>query len=121
MLSINEEAVELVKLCGRDYKLLASEKIQGCKNLCIGVSFFPPMKHAPGHVHEEEEEVIYCLEGTGQAIVGSEIYPIKPGTVVFFPPKTLHSINNTGDKTIKLLYVFSPPAKIGQYKDYKNE
>lgn len=121
MLSIHEDEIDIIKLKGRDYKLLACEKIQGCKNLCIGVSFFPAKKHAPGHIHDSEEEIIYCLEGKGQAVINSEIHEIKPGTVVFFPPKSLHSINNTGDKTIKLLYIFSPAAKIGEYKDYGNE
>lgn len=121
MYSIHEDDVKLEKLKGRDYKLLGSKDTIGCKNLCVGVSFFPPGKHAPGHIHNGEEEVVYCLEGTGELVIDGKVEKIRPGTVVYIPPKSLHSVNNTGKKTIKLLFIFSPSVKIGAYKDYESK
>lgn len=117
MYSINEEDVQLIKLKGRDYKLLASEESLGCKNLCMGVSFFPPKKHGPAHVHEIEEEVIYCIEGEGEIIINDSFVKIKPGTAVYIPPGKIHSVNNLNNKTIKLAFIFSPSTTIGSYKD----
>ena len=121
MYSKHESEVKLNKLKGRSYKLLASSKTIGCKNLCAGVSFFPSGQHGPGHIHTKEEEVIYCLIGTGEVIIENKHFELKPGIVVYFPPGSLHSINNTGKETIKLLFMFSPPAKIGQYKDHESK
>lgn len=121
MYSIHEDDAELNKLKGRDYKLLGYRDTIGCKNLCVGVSFFPPGKHAPGHIHDKEEEVVYCLEGTGEIVIDGKPEKIRPGTVVYMPPKSLHSVNNTGKETIKLLFIFSPGAKIGEYKDYESK
>lgn len=119
MFSINENDVDFKKLNGRVYKLLASKDTIGCKNLCAGVSFFPANKHALGHIHEKEEELVYCLEGKGEIIIDGKSEKIKPGIVVYIPPKSLHSVNNTGEETIKLFFVFSPIAEIGAYKEYK--
>ena len=117
MYSINEEDINLEKLNGRDYKLLASEDTLGCKNLCMGVSFFPPKKNGPSHAHHIEEEVIYCLEGEGEIILNNNPIKIKPGAVVYIPPDSIHSVNNLSSKNIKLVFIFSPSTKIGSYKD----
>lgn len=119
--SIHEDDVKLNKLKGRDYKLLGCKETIGCKNLCIGVSFFPPGKHSPGHIHKKEEEVVYCLEGNGEIVIDGKPEKIRPGTTVYMPPGSMHSVNNTGEKTIKLLFFFSPSAKIGAYKDHESK
>ena len=85
-----------------------------------GCVFFSANKHAPAHIHDKEEEVVYCLEGKGEIIIDGKPEEIKPGTVVFMPPGSLHSVNNTGDEMIKLLFAFSPAAKIGAYKNYNS-
>ena len=121
MYSIHEDDIKLIELKGRSYKLLASKETIGCKNLCAGISFFPAGKHAPGHIHKDEEDVIYCLGGNGEAVIDGKNMKIKPGTVVYFPPGSLHSINNTGKETIKLLFMFSPSAKIGAYENYESK
>lgn len=115
---INEKDVELVELPGRSYKFLASEELLGCKNFSGGVAFYPPKKHAPGHIHDKEEEVIYFLEGSGEIVVGSDVRKVEPGTTVFVPPKVMHSVNNTGDVQIKIFFVYSPATRPGVSKDY---
>jgi len=121
MYSIHEDDIDLKQLKGRKYKLLASRDTLGCENMCAGVSFFPPGKHAPGHIHDKEEEIIYCLEGTGELVIDGHRENLQPGTIAYVPSKSLHSVNNTGDDTIKLFFVYSPSAKLGAYKDYDSE
>jgi len=121
VLSVNEEDIKIVYLKGRAFKLLADKSTLGCKNLSTLVSFFPPASHAPGHVHENEEEIIYVLNGYGEAIIDGAVYSIKPGSVIYFPAGSLHSINNTSEIEIKLYCVFSPQAKIGDYSDHDSK
>jgi len=113
----HEEDFELVELVGRTHKVIVGSDRLPCRAMNGGVSFFLPHIHAPGHTHGAEEEVVYCLEGEGEVVVEGESETIRPGTFVVVPPGVLHSINNTGDVTIKLLYLFSPKCKIGQYPD----
>lgn len=110
-----EDDFEMNELVGRSYKLIVGTEQLPCEAINGGVSFFPPKAHAPGHTHDVEEEVIYCLQGEGEVVLDGRPEPLRPGTFVVFRPGVLHSINNTGDATIKLLYVFSPKCRIGQY------
>lgn len=119
--AVHEDDFKINELVGRSYKLIVGTDELPCNAINGGVSFFPPHAHAPGHVHDKEEEVVYCLEGEGEVVVEGKSEPIRPGSFMVFPPGVLHSINNTGDETIKLLYVFSPKCKIGQYPNVSNE
>ena len=113
--AVHEEDFELNQLVGRSYKLVVGSDQLPCRAINGGVCFFPPHTHAPGHVHQLEEEVVYCVQGRGEVVVDGQPEPIRPGTFIVFPPKVLHSINNTSDKTIKLVYLFSPKCKVGKY------
>jgi quercetin dioxygenase-like cupin family protein len=121
MHTINEKDVQKNKLMGRDYKLMFNQSVLGVKNLCGVVSFFPAKMHAPGHIHKDAEEVIYVLKGNGYLTIGNKKENISPGTVGYIPKGKPHSINNTGNETIKLYCVFSPPIKIGNYKDIQHK
>ena len=115
--TLHEDEVPLGELKGRSYKLVVGSENLASRHFDGGVSFFPPRSHGPGHIHEREEEVIYVLEGSGQAVIDGVGEELRPGTFCVFPIGSLHSINNTGDTTIKLLFLFTPPADIGNYPD----
>ena len=113
--TLHEDDVTSNDLVGRSYKLIVGSEQLPCSTMNGGLSFFPAHVHAPGHVHDAEVEVIYCLEGEGELVVDGKPETIRPGSFMVVPPKLLHSINNTGDETIKLLFLFSPKCDIGQY------
>ena len=115
--TLHEDEVQLNHLVGRKYKLMTGEGKLGSSNMCFGISFFPPQIHAPGHIHEKEEEMVYVLEGRGEMVLDGFVEEIREGTFICIPSGIEHSVNNTGDKTVKLLYVFSPPLIIGAYQD----
>ncbi len=117
----HEDEFELNELRGRSYKLIVGDEKLECRAMNGGISFFPPSAHAPGHVHDDQEEVVYCLEGQGKLVTQGKSEAIRPGTFMVIPPGVAHSINNTGQQTIKLLYLFSPKCKIGQYPDIPND
>ncbi len=120
MYAVHEEDVHATVLPGRDVlQLLTTD--WGCESIRMGVSIFSPNAHAPGHVHDSEEEAIYILEGSGRMHVGDRVEEVRPGTAVYVPPGVEHSVENTGAKPIKLVYAFSPPAAIGAYPDVAHE
>ncbi len=116
MYAIHEDDVQAKALLGRDVLQLLTEE-SGCRNISMGVSFFAPHAHAPGHIHEKEEEVIYIVAGRGRMHVGNSFEKIRPGTAVYIPAGMEHSVENTGDEPIKLVYAFSPPVIAGTYED----
>lgn len=116
MYAVHESDVQSKAFPGRNVLELLTADL-GCKNICMGVSIFPPRAHAPGHIHETEEEGVYILEGHGRMHVGDCVEEIRPGTGVYIPPGVEHSVENTGNEPIKLVFAFSPPVIIGAYPD----
>lgn len=115
--TIHEKEQEAVQLPGRAHKMIISPGHFGpAQNMAFGVADFPPSQHAPGHMHEKEEEILYVLSGHGEMYFDGVPEPIEAGTCIYIPPGVEHSINNLGDEILKVAYVFSPPVKQGSYE-----
>jgi mannose-6-phosphate isomerase-like protein (cupin superfamily) len=71
---------------------------------------------APPHTHTYEE-AIYIVDGEGIAHVEDRPEPIRTGSSVFLPPGTPHCLENRGERTLKLLGVFSPPGSPAGRRD----
>lgn len=56
---------------------------------CIG-----PAQENPLHRHPESDEILYFVEGSGECVVGDEIYPVNSGDLVLVPKDVPHSIRN---------------------------
>lgn len=61
------------------------------------------------HVGPEEEEIYYVTDGKGYVVLNEKKIPVKPGSVVYIPPKTEHYVINTGDAP---LHYFAPGYNI---------
>ena len=56
-----------------------------------------PGLRLPWFLHEDKDEVIIVLDGTGTMhIEGGENIELQPGDVLNIPAKTRHSLENTG-------------------------
>jgi mannose-6-phosphate isomerase-like protein (cupin superfamily) len=42
--------------------------------------------------------------------VGEDEIPIEKDVAIYIPPKERHQLVNTGDETLKVLWIFSPPG-----------
>ena len=116
MYTIHESEVEAKELPGRNHKMIIGpENFGGAKNMCFGVADFPSESHAPGHIHQGEEEILFVLAGSGEFYINGKPEPVRTGTCVYIPPNVEHSINNTGKEVLKVVYVFSPPVVQGSY------
>ncbi|MCZ6595585.1 MAG: cupin domain-containing protein [Bacteroidetes bacterium] len=71
----------------------------------------------PAHKHEKTEEIAYIISGEGLALnyVNEELIeiPIKAGYVWYNPPAIWHSIKNTGDEPLILVFAVIPNEKKG--------
>ncbi len=60
-------------------------------------------------VHEETDQLLVFVSGTGAADVGGQTHPVDPGDMWTIPAGERHNFRNTGDEPLVLYTVYSPP------------
>ena len=68
----------------------------------------PKTLAAPVHIHENEDEYSYVLEGRLGALLGDEVVYADPGEFVFKPRKQWHTFWSAGDTECRILEIISP-------------
>lgn len=58
------------------------------------------------HRHDNTDELIYVISGTGTAMVAGKPYNVQPGELVLLPRGTPHSLKSTGG--IRMLGIAYP-------------
>ena len=59
------------------------------------------------HSTQEGEELIIPLSGRGQLNgPGMNSLPVEPGSVLYIPPQTCHTVVNAGDEPLVYVYVY---------------
>jgi len=71
--------------------------------------FSPPL-----HVHHDEHEAFYVLEGKLEVVCGSECYEAGPGAFAFLPSGIAHTFRTTGEGVTRVL-TFALPAGIEHF------
>ena len=101
---------------------VAAEGSAGCRIRCLigpddGAPSFSmrhfevaPGGHTPEHAHGHEHEV-FILEGTGVVRQGTQEHALRPGTVVYVPPKQMHQFCNTGAMPLRFLCLIPHPLR----------
>ena len=82
------------------------DALLGSDSLRMGELTIAPMSRVPRHTHTNTEEAMVLLEGTLQAIVGSQRTTIEAGDLVLAPSGTVHGFVNQSDTPARLLFVF---------------
>ena len=54
---------------------------------------------------------MFIIQGEGKLIAGDEEIPVKAGSAIFSPIGVKHTIINTGDVPLKLVWAYAPPLK----------
>jgi len=68
----------------------------------------PPRFIAPLHLHNNDDEAWYVLEGTLRVRVGDKDVEAKAGSAVFVPRGTPHTYWNPGPGLLRYLLVMTP-------------
>jgi mannose-6-phosphate isomerase-like protein (cupin superfamily) len=67
----------------------------------------PPRLIAPPHLHRNDDEAWYVLEGTLSVRIGKEEVEAKAGSAVFVPRGTAHTYWNPGPGPVRYLLVMT--------------
>jgi len=86
------------------------------KNFSMGnVTLEPKGGQVPWH-NQEQEEVYFIVEGEGEMCLGEERRAVRTGQAVFIPSKVFHQLTNTGDKPMRMIYVYGPAGDVAHWK-----
>lgn len=72
------------------------------------------MTIAPGgeigeETHEDNDQILTFVSGTGEAVVEGRTQPIAQGDLVAVPAGALHNFRNTGANPLVLYTMYGPP------------
>ena len=74
----------------------------------------PPGKGVSVHVHENEDELVYVLEGEIEVSLGDQTMLAVPGVMALLPRGIPHGFTNVGDKPSVVIDTILP----GQFDNY---
>ena len=78
----------------------------GTKTTAVVYFEIAPGDHLGRHT-DSAEEILYVVEGRGEAEVGGERVPIEAGSLAVVPELVPHGVRNMGDTTLKIVGFFS--------------
>ncbi len=85
-------------------------------NFAMGhVTLEPRGGQVPWH-NQDQEEVYLILEGRGELCLGDERREIEAGQAVWIPPRVFHQITNTGDRPLRMIYVYAPGGDVAHWR-----
>ena len=95
----------------RELKVLISPSLQkGVEGLAVGMTILSPGKSSSFHSHDAECETWLIVSGKGEVLVGEEREPVEPESVVFLPRNVKHQIINTGQESLRMFWIYTPPG-----------
>lgn len=68
----------------------------------------PPGQGPPPHYHENEDECFIVQEGRMSFFIAGQWHEVTPGTIVFAPKLSVHTLKNVGDTPARILVSASP-------------
>ncbi len=99
---VKPEQALSIKPFGLDVKvLLSTEATGGAISVLMG--WLKPGEGPSDHVHFNQEEIFFIVEGTYEMTVGDQTSTAGPGTLVFIPRHVVHRFRNIGDTTACML------------------
>lgn len=75
------------------------------KDLVTRMNCYEPGQITPLHMHPNDDEVVFCIEGRGAVTFEDrEAVPLAPGTIVSLPAGLAHRLEAAPDSRMVLVY-----------------
>ena len=86
------------------------------ESFCMGyVTLEPKGGQVPWH-NQDQEEIYFIVEGTGEMCLGEEKETVKAGQAAKIPPGVFHQLTNVGETPLKMIYVYGPAGDVAHWK-----
>lgn len=97
--------------------IYAEPAITGDKALSASVLALPAGTNVPEHVHANETELLYVLEGAGTMTIAGVDVAVTPTSVIQIPPDTKHAFVATA--AVRAVQVYTPAGPEQRFKTRK--
>lgn len=77
----------------------------------------PPKSGPPLHIHENESESIYVLDGEVRVVANGLDFTLAPGGFTYMPKGSVHQFENTLDVSSRILLIFLPAGIDGYFRE----
>lgn len=105
------EDVETVVFDWGKARFLSEPLLTSAERFSFGVVELAPGQGHARHNHPGAEEIIYVVAGVGEQMVDdTPPVAVRAGASIYIPADVYHSTINTGDDTLRLIVVYSPPG-----------
>ena len=108
MYSLHLSEAKVLDLPGRKVNVLVGGDRLKSERMTVGLTEVPPETDMAPHVHHDKEEIIFVMEGYGEAIVDGSVEKLEPNTAVLFPTGLTHVVKNKGRNPMKFVFMFNP-------------
>jgi quercetin dioxygenase-like cupin family protein len=86
------------------------------KSFAMGnVTLDPHGGQVPWH-NQDQEEVYFVIDGTGEMCLGDARQMLVSGQAVYIPPGVFHQLTNTGDSPLRMLYCYGPAGDVAHWR-----
>jgi mannose-6-phosphate isomerase-like protein (cupin superfamily) len=114
---------DLSEIAGRAYP--ARRRTQ---NLVGGASPIQAVNFSMGHVtlepnggqvpwhNQEQEEIYFVVEGSGEMCLGDEKTTLAAGQAVYIPPGVFHQLTNIGSSPLRMIYCYVPAGDVAHWR-----
>ena len=114
---------DLAEIAGRRYP--ARRLTQ---NIAGGASPIQTTNFSLGHVtldanggqvpwhNQEQEEIYFVLEGTGEMCLGQERCALSAGQAVYIPRGVFHQLTNVGSTPLRMIYCYGPAGDVAHWR-----
>ena len=79
------------------------------------VTLEPNGGQVPWH-NQEQEEIYFIVEGTGEMCLGDERTGIESGQAAYIPPGVFHQLTNTGSTPMRMMYCYGPAGDVAHWR-----
>ena len=79
------------------------------------VTLDPQGGQVPWH-NQEQEEVYFIVEGTGEMCLGNERQVLTSGQAAYIPSGIFHQLTNIGETPLRMIYIYGPAGDVAHWK-----
>jgi mannose-6-phosphate isomerase-like protein (cupin superfamily) len=89
--------------------------IQAASFALGNVTLDPRGGQVPWH-NQEQEEVYFIVDGTGEMCLGDERQVVTGGQAVYIPSGVFHQLTNIGDTALRMIYCYGPAGEVAHWR-----
>ena len=101
----NVQAVNINDLKRYAPEARVNQPLLSSKDLVTRMNCYEPGQVTPLHMHPDDDEVVFCVEGRGAVTFEEQgAVPLVPGTIVNLPAGLAHRLEAAPDSRMVLVY-----------------